>query len=156
MLLKPTLVASSVAALIMVGGFPSFDLSAVPESAAVAESGPPGIAPILPATPATESGVYPPELRVGSFDGAYKLATVFMSAAYPGNKVAFWESEPGVLKAVNYPMDEFIYVLEGHLVTTDADGTQREFRAGDIFVLPKGWAGTWNMETHFKKLLVNF
>jgi uncharacterized cupin superfamily protein len=155
-LLKPALFASSLAALVMVGGLPSFDSSAAPESAAAAEGGHPGIAPILPDTPLTESGVYPPEVRVGGFDGAYKLATVFKSAAYPGNKVAFWESEPGVLKAVNYPMDEFIYVLEGHLVTTDADGTQREFHAGDTFVLPKAWVGTWDMKTHFKKLLVNF
>jgi uncharacterized cupin superfamily protein len=107
-------------------------------------------------TPMTERGAYPPALRVGEFDGAYRLATLLASAVHPGNKVALWESEPGALQAQNYPMDEFIFVLEGHLVTTDADGTRREFHAGDTFVLPKGWAGTWDMKTRFKKLLVNF
>jgi hypothetical protein len=27
---------------------------------------------------------------------------------------------------------------------------------GDAFVIPKGWAGTWDMKTHFKKIIVNF
>jgi uncharacterized cupin superfamily protein len=153
---KPTLLAFSLAALIMTGAPPTFESPAAPKTAAAAGAGHPGIAPIAPDTPLTEGGVYPPDVRAGDFDGAYRQATLFKSAAYPGNRVAFWESEPGVLKAANYPMDELIVVLEGHLVTTDADGTRREFRAGDTFVLPKGWAGTWDMKTRFKKMLVNF
>src|SRR5712664_865627 len=73
-----------------------------------------------------------------------------------GNKVAFWGSEAGALKAGNYPLDEFVYVLEGDLVTVDADGTRHEFHPGDALVIPKGWAGTWDMKTRFKKIIVNF
>jgi uncharacterized cupin superfamily protein len=47
-------------------------------------------------------------------------------------------------------------VIEGHLVTSDVGGKVHEFRAGDTFVIPKGWAGTWDMKSHFKKLFVNF
>jgi uncharacterized protein len=148
------LFASSLAFLAMAGDLPTFHSAAAPQSSGAVGDRRPGIVRIPADTPLTERGAYPPELRVGDFDGAYKLATVFKSALYPANKVAFWESEPGILKA--YPMDEFIYVLEGHLVTTDSDGTQREFKAGDAFILPKGWVGTWDMKTHFKKLLVNF
>jgi len=52
-----------------------------------------------------------------------------------------WGSEAGVLKAGNYPLNEFVYVLEGDLVTT---------------VIPKGWVRTWDMKTRFKKIIVNF
>jgi len=150
------LFASSLAFLAMAGDLPTFHSAAAPQSSGAVVDSRPGIVPIPADTPLTERGAYPAEVRVGDFDGAYKLATVFKSTVYTGNKVAFWESEPGILKAINYPMDEFIYVLEGHLVTTDTDGTRREFKAGDAFILPKGWAGTWDMKTRFKKLLVNF
>jgi uncharacterized cupin superfamily protein len=56
-------------------------------------------------------------------------------------------SEPGALKAGNYPLDEFVYVLEGDVVTLDADGTRHEFHPGDALVIPKGWVGLWDMKT---------
>jgi uncharacterized cupin superfamily protein len=104
----------------------------------------------------TERAVYPPGIAVGNFDGAYTMATMYKSGVFAGNKVAFWGSEAGALKAGNYPLDEFVYILEGDLVTVDVDGTRHEFHPGDAFVIPKGWAGTWDMKTHFKKIIVNF
>jgi uncharacterized cupin superfamily protein len=124
--------------------------------AAAARDARPVITPIALDAPLNERGVYPLPIPLAGFDGAYRLATLFKSAVTAGNKVALWESEPGGLQAFDYPLDEFVYVLEGHLVTTDADGTRREFHPGDAFVMPKGWAGTWDMKTRFKKLLVNF
>jgi len=107
-------------------------------------------------TPLTEHLVYPPGIPIGHFDGAYKEATVYKLGIYDGNRVAFWESGAGGLRSFNYPKDEFIYVLEGSVVTTDSDGTNHEFHAGDAFVLPKGWVGLWDMKTHFEKIFVNF
>jgi uncharacterized cupin superfamily protein len=123
---------------------------------AVAAEKHPGMVPISLSTPVTEKLAYPPGIAVEPFDGAYKLAKVYLSGVYAGNKVAFWESEAGALRSANYPQDEFIYVLEGTVVTTDEDGTRREFHAGDVFVLPKGWAGVWDMKNRFKKIIVNF
>lgn len=156
LLLKSTFVAWGLAALVAACGLSIFHASGIIQHAVAADAVRPGIAPIPRSTPLTEKGVYPPEMRVGGFHGEYKMATVYKSEVTAGNKTAFWESEAGVLKTDNYPIDEFVLVLEGHLVTTDANGTRREFRAGDTFVLPKGWAGTWDMKTHFKKILVNF
>ncbi len=123
---------------------------------AVGEGSHPGIHVIPLDAPLSEHGVYPPGIAVGNFDGAYTMATLFKSGVLAENKVALWGSEAGVLQARNYPLDEFVYVLEGDLVTLDADGTRHEFHAGDAFVLPKGWAGTWDMKTRFKKIIVNF
>jgi hypothetical protein len=116
----------------------------------------PRIVPIPLQTPMAESLRYPAGIPVEPFDGAYKLTKVYLSGVFAGNKVAFWESEAGALRSSGYPQDEFIYVLEGTVVTTDEDGTRHEFHAGDVFVLPKGWVGLWDMKTHFKKIIVNF
>lgn len=156
LLVKSRFVAWEVVALVAVCGLSIFSAGGVVRPAVAADATRPGIAPIPRGTRLTETGVYPPEMRVGGFNGEYKEATVYKSKVTPGNRVAFWESEAGVLKTDDYPIDEYILVLEGHVVTTDADGTRREFRAGDTFLLPKGWAGTWDMKTHFKKMIVNF
>jgi uncharacterized cupin superfamily protein len=155
-MLKRILPALGLIAVVAVAGLLDLRPGGSYGIAVAAENVQPGIVPIPLSTPLTERAVYPPGVPMGGFDGAYKMATMYKSGVYAGNKVAFWESEAGVLKSSNYPMDEFIYVLEGIVVTTDADGTRREFRAGDTFVLPKGWVGTWDMKTHFKKIIVNF
>jgi uncharacterized cupin superfamily protein len=155
-MLKRILLASAIIALVPVGGAPDLRPGGSYGLAVAAENVRSGIVPIPLSTPLTERAVYPPGVPVGDFDGAYKMATMYKSGVYAGNRVAFWESEAGVLRSFNYPMDEFIYVLEGNVVTTDADGTRHEFRVGDTFVLPKGWVGTWDMKTHFKKIIVNF
>lgn len=144
------------AALIAVGALGAL-VTVGPKPAGAAGEGPhPGIALVPLDAQLTERGVYPPGIPVGNFDGAYALATMYKSGAFAGNKVALWGSEAGALKARNYPLDEFVYVLEGDLVTVDADGARHEFHPGDAFVIPKGWAGTWDMKTRFKKIIVNF
>jgi uncharacterized cupin superfamily protein len=144
------------AALVAVGGLTTLVMLGPKPAGAASEGMHPGIFRIPLDTPLTERAVYPPGIAVGNFDGAYTMATKYKSAAFAGNKVAFWGSEAGALKAGNYPLDEFVYVLEGDLVTLDANGTRREFHPGDAFVIPKGWAGTWDMKTRFKKIIVNF
>lgn len=126
------------------------------QPAAADDNARPVIVPVSLSTPTTERFVYPPQVPVSPFDGAYTEATVYKSGVYAGNRVAFWESEAGGLRSFDFPRDEFVYVLDGSLHTTDANGTKRSFRAGDTFVIPKGWVGLWEMSTHFKKLIVNF
>jgi len=155
-LLKSMLVLAGLAAGIAAAGLLDLRSAVSLRPAAAADNASPRIVPVPLSTQLTDNLVYPPQVPVGSFDGAYKEATVFKSGIFAGNRVAFWESEAGALRSVNYPKDEFIYVLEGTVVTTDADGTKREFHPGDTFVLPKGWVGLWDMKTHFKKIIVNF
>lgn len=109
------------------------------------------------ATPA-EPGRYPSEMVVkgtGAFDGSYTSKAEYESADRRFT-VALWESGPGVLKTDGYPHDEYCLVLEGRLQITNSSGTHEEFGPGDAFVIPKGWAGTWNMKTKFKKQYVAF
>lgn len=53
-----------------------------------------------------------------------------------------WESTPGKWR-VSYSENEFCGILAGRLVLTDANGRAREFKAGDAFVIPAGFEGTW-------------
>ena len=144
------------AALIAVGALSTLVMLGPKPAGAAREGSLPGIFRIPLDTPLTERAVYPPGIAVGNFDGAYTMATMYKSGVFAGNKVAFWGSEAGVLKAGDFPLDEFVYVLEGDLVTVDVDGTRHEFHPGDAFVIPKGWVGTWDMKTRFKKIIVNF
>jgi uncharacterized cupin superfamily protein len=143
-------------ALVAIGSLSTLALQGLGPASAAGEGSHPGIVRIPPDTALTERAVYPPGVAVGNFDGAYTMATMYKSGVFAGNKVAFWGSEAGALKAGNFPLDEFVYVLEGDLVTVDADGTRHEFHPGDAFVIPKGWVGTWDMKTRFKKIIVNF
>jgi hypothetical protein len=109
------------------------------------------------ATP-TEPGKYPNEMVVpgdGAFDGSLTSSIGYRSADRKFT-VALWESGPGVLKTDAYPHDEYCLVLAGHLIITNRSGRREEFGPGDTFVIPKGWAGTWNMTTRFKKQYVAF
>lgn len=109
------------------------------------------------ATP-TEPGKYPPEMVVpgkDGFDGSYTSLSEYKSEDRKFT-VALWESGPGILQTDAYPHDEYCLVLEGHLIVTNRGGRREEFGPGDTFVIPKGWAGTWNMATRFKKQYVAF
>ena len=53
-----------------------------------------------------------------------------------------WGSTPGRWR-VRYTEHEFCYLLEGRVRLIDDDGTSAEFQAGDAFVVPAGFSGTW-------------
>ena len=104
----------------------------------------------------TERAQYPSEMVVkdnSTFDGSYMHKSEYKSADRKFT-VALWESGPGILKTDAYPHDEYCLVLGGHLTITNRNGSREEFGPGDTFVIPKGWAGTWNMTTRFKKQYV--
>jgi len=106
----------------------------------------------------TERAQYPSEMVVkdnSPFDGTYMHKNGYRSADRKFT-VALWESGPGILKTDAYPHDEYCLVLEGHLTITNRNGSREEFGPGDTFVIPKGWAGTWNMTTRVKKQYVAF
>lgn len=68
-----------------------------------------------------------------------------------GLRVGVWEGEPGTLQLTDYPFDEFCLIVTGELVVTSAGGKPLVFQAGDSFVIPKGFTGTWEMKTRVRK-----
>ncbi len=63
-----------------------------------------------------------------------------------------WEATVGGWDEDDYPVEEFIVMLSGHLRLTEPDGTVHDLRRGDVFHLPKGWAGRWDVVEDMQKI----
>ena len=69
--------------------------------------------------------------------------------------IALYEAMPAVIEISEpFPYDEFVLVLEGQLILSNASGGTKTYNAGDTFLLPKGWMGTWNMPVKFREMVV--
>ena len=64
-----------------------------------------------------------------------------------------WESTPGRWR-VRYTENEFCHITRGRVRIADAGGRQWTFKAGDSFVIPAGFAGTWEVIEPTAKLYV--
>ncbi len=64
-----------------------------------------------------------------------------------------WHSERGHWK-IFYTEEEYCQVLEGVSVITDGHGTAVTVRAGEEFVIPAGFVGTWEVVEPTRKRFV--
>ncbi|MGH6718923.1 MAG: cupin domain-containing protein, partial [Alphaproteobacteria bacterium] len=64
------------------------------------------------------------------------------SSAHGAFSAGVWECSPGKWR-VHYTEDELSVLISGRMVVTDAAGAQRTFAAGDAFVVPAGFLGTF-------------
>ena len=67
--------------------------------------------------------------------------------------VGTWASEVGKWK-ITYTEEEYCEILEGENVITDQDGNAVTVTAGDSFVIPSGFSGTWEVVSPTKKKFV--
>jgi uncharacterized cupin superfamily protein len=65
-----------------------------------------------------------------------------------------FEGGPGFLLMKDWPQDEVVTLLSGHLVITSTAGNRSMFGPGDSFVVPKGFSGTWEMKTKMREVFV--
>ena len=68
--------------------------------------------------------------------------------------VAFWEGEPGVVRLGQWPYDEVCILLEGKVAVVDDEGGRREFVAGQSFVVPRSFSGTWETVERSRKIFI--
>jgi uncharacterized cupin superfamily protein len=71
-----------------------------------------------------------------------------------GHTVGWWEGKVG---AVDFPAttaDEIVWLAEGRIALTDLEGGRREFKAGQAYLLPAGFAGRWETLEDAKKLYI--
>ncbi|MBA5957626.1 DUF861 domain-containing protein [Pseudomonas lactis] len=66
-----------------------------------------------------------------------------------------WEGEVGQWK-VNYTEHEYCKIVQGVSVLRDAEGNAKTLRAGDRFVIPAGFSGTWEVLEACRKIYVVF
>lgn len=81
--------------------------------------------------------------------------TVWMQYTDPSGRfmVGLWRSEPGKWR-VAYTEQEYCQMLEGVSVITDDAGRAVTVRAGDSFVVPRGFVGTWEVVERTTKRFV--
>jgi len=61
-----------------------------------------------------------------------------------------WTSSKGSWN-VKYGEDEFIVLLAGVVKLTPTGGKAKTYKAGDAFVIPKGFVGTWETVEPIRK-----
>jgi uncharacterized cupin superfamily protein len=66
-----------------------------------------------------------------------------------------WASNVGKWQ-VEYTEHEFCHLLEGRVVLTSADGRRWQFNAGDAWVIPAGFSGTWETVEPARKRYASF
>ena len=66
-----------------------------------------------------------------------------------------WEGEPGQW-TIRYTEHEYCEILQGVSVIRDQDGNAKTVRAGDRFVIPSGFSGTWEVLEACRKVYVIF
>ena len=66
-----------------------------------------------------------------------------------------WEGAVGQW-TVSYTEHEYCEILAGVSVLRDQDGNARTVRAGDRFVIPAGFSGTWEVLEPCRKVYVMF
>jgi len=103
----------------------------------------------FPATPPRLKPYRPESARVLSGDPAQTVQFVYQSADGCFS-AGIWTCEPGCWR-IDFVQDEFIHLLEGVVVVTDATGEARTYRAGDAFVSPAGFSGTWDVRERVRK-----
>ncbi len=68
--------------------------------------------------------------------------------------IEVYEDEPATFAITQpFPYDEFVMVVSGKLILTDAAGSVQEFVAGESVVVPKGFTGIWQMEGNYRELV---
>ncbi len=66
-----------------------------------------------------------------------------------------WEGEPGQWQ-VSYTEHEYCEIVHGVSVLRDENGQAKTLRAGDRFVIPAGFKGTWEVLETCRKIYVIF
>ncbi len=68
-------------------------------------------------------------------------------------RTGIWRCGPYTERYEDYPVDEFMIVLEGE-VTLEGEGFRETYRKGDAFFVPKGFCGVWHQPVSMLKYYV--
>ena len=72
------------------------------------------------------------------------------------NNVTLWNAGPARFSVPlpGFPYDQFVLVLKGQLVLTDTNANSATYDEGDMFMIPRGWAGTWDMTEEYREFII--
>lgn len=93
-----------------------------------------------------------PESEIASGSKAQRGHTWFEDKAL-GLTAGIWEQEANVTHWMNYPVTEFMLVLEGEVVIVEETG-KTQIGSGESFIIPKGLRCRWTQPGKVKKFFV--
>lgn len=70
-------------------------------------------------------------------------------------RIGLWEAEANLGRWVDWPVHEFMVILEGEVVMVEHD-LETVIRAGECFYIPKGRRCIWNQAVYARKIMVLF
>jgi uncharacterized cupin superfamily protein len=71
-----------------------------------------------------------------------------------GLTLGTWACNKGAVEIQGHPVDEACFIVRGSVTLTDNEGRSETFGAGEAFLLPRGFTGTWEQSEDFAKLFV--
>ena len=93
-----------------------------------------------------------PESEIASGTRAQRGHMWFEDKAI-GLSAGIWEQEANISHWMNYPVTEFMLVLEGEVVIVEETGETR-IGSGESFIIPKGLRCRWTQPGKVKKFFV--
>jgi len=95
----------------------------------------------------------PTSLTPGQSEGSTEFWTA--PGESPGPiETGVWEANPGTFEATRDGYHELCYLLSGRVTLTEHGEQPLEVAAGDLFVTPAGWRGTWQVHETVRKVYV--
>ncbi|MFM0395893.1 cupin domain-containing protein [Paraburkholderia phytofirmans] len=104
--------------------------------------------------PAKESVEYMPKAEAVLAGDPLQMVHTHFSSPCGQLAAGIWEGACGQW-AVNFTESEYCEILEGVSVIRDADGVAKTVRAGDRFLIPAGFKGTWEVVEPCRKVFVS-
>jgi uncharacterized cupin superfamily protein len=95
----------------------------------------------------------PTSVTPGQSEGSVDLWTAPGATGGPV-ETGIWEAEPGTFTATREGYHEICYLISGLVTLTEEGEEPLELRAGDLFVTPAGWRGTWHVHERVRKVFV--
>ena len=120
-------------------------------SIVMTEASAPHVVDFATAAPETSISKPPPERLLAG--NPQHVAHNFFSDRSGRFFAGVWESTPGRWR-IRYTENEFCHLTRGRVKIEDAHGNVRMFSAGDSFVIPAGFVGTWEVIEPVAKLYV--
>lgn len=71
-------------------------------------------------------------------------------------EAGFYHGSEVTLRITGWPVDEFMYFIEGQVEITNEDGSSKIYGPGDALVMPRGFKGTWRQLGPIKKINVSY
>jgi uncharacterized cupin superfamily protein len=71
------------------------------------------------------------------------------------SEAGIWECNEGRFTSDRSAFAEVCFIISGRAdIVSDANGETKTVGAGDLFVLPRGWTGTWEIHETVRKIYV--